>query len=150
MHITTTFKRLLVIATVAFAGAAMPASAADGTFLRFSTDVKAGGKSLTSPMMIVRTGSRAAINGASNDKALASGVVVAIDGASLSGNQVSFTATVTLNAEDGKATREESFKFKATLDQPTTQTSKSSGDAISLTIKASRPSAEQLKLLGVQ
>lgn len=128
---------------------AFSASASEASYLRLTTEIKVGGKVVASPMLLVRPGSRSAVSAtpAGGD---VTRVGLAVDETSASAGQVSLTATVSVESDGGKAKREESFKFKAALDKPVAMASKSGGDAISLTVKASRASAEQLKALGVK
>jgi hypothetical protein len=145
-------KRLAaIIATSALALFALASTASAQDFVRLDATVKLGGKVLATPMMMAKYGARATVSvlPPMTDKQ-SPRVMVAVEPKREAGT-VSFTATVSLESNDDKRTRrEENFKGKVALGKSVVLNSaaKKGEEPISLTLAASGPSAEQLKVLG--
>lgn len=125
------------------------ASAQD--FVRLDATVKLGDKSLATPMVMAKYGARATVSilPPMTDKQTPR-VILAIEPKRDAG-AVSFSATITLESNDDKRTRrEETLKGKVAIGKSVTLTTaaKKGEEAITFTVAASNPSAEQMKVLG--
>lgn len=120
-------------------------------FVRLDATVKLGDKVLATPMVMAKVGARATVSVIPPTTDTKSPRVILAVEPKREGAVVSFTAAVTLESNDDKRTRrEETFKGKVALGKSVVLNSaaKKGEQPISLTLAASGPSAEQLKVLG--
>lgn len=140
-----------IIATSALALFTLATTASAQDFVRLDATVKLGDKVVASPMLMAKYGARATVSvlPPTTDKQ-SPRVIVAVE-PKRDASMTSFTATVTLESNDDKRTRrEETFKGKVAVGKSVTLTSaaKKGEELLSITLAASGPSAEQMKVLG--